>query len=114
MTNFNNPNEKKEMQFFTFEVLYYCGLRQGEVQALTWKDITFVNDNEVLVKINKTLTSRIKGKKYVILTPKTKISYRTLPVKNKQLISDLKLLKEKCKKYVFFQKSGLYLEMFIH
>ena len=67
-----------------------------------------------MVKINKTLTSRIKGKKYVILTPKTKISYRTLPVKNKQLISDLKLLKEKCKKYVFFQKSGLYLEMFIH
>lgn len=124
MTNFNNPNElKKEMNFFTydefksfinveedltyktfFEVLYYCGLRQGEIQALTWKDITFVNDNEVLVKINKTLTSKIKGKKYVILPPKTKSSYRTLPVKNRQLISDLKLLKERCQKLYGFSE----------
>ena len=49
-----------------------------------------------VVKINKTLTSKIKGKKYVILPPKTKSSYRTLPVKNKQVINDLKLLKERC------------------
>lgn len=61
MTNFTNPNEfKKEMLFFTFEefkqfiaqatnlknkvtyeILYYCGLRKGELRGLQWKNINF-------------------------------------------------------------------------
>ena len=61
MTKFDNPNElPKEMEFWTyeefkkfisvetdiifrtlFEVLYYCGLRSGEVRGLNWKDINF-------------------------------------------------------------------------
>lgn len=24
-----------------FEILYYCGLRKGELKGLTWKDIYF-------------------------------------------------------------------------
>lgn len=95
MKGFNNPNEiKKEMQFWTyeefsnfieeetqlkykafFEILYYCGLRKGEANALTWKDINFNNHT---ININKNITLKIKGEKWVILPPKTKSSIRTL------------------------------------
>ena len=94
---FKNPLEmKKEMNFFTidefnqflsvikdefwktlFETLFYCGLRQGELQALKWKDIDFTKKT---ININKTLTTKIKGEKYSIFPPKTKSSYRILPI----------------------------------
>ena len=115
MTNFSNPNElKKEMLFWTyeefnkfigyekelkykayFETLYYCGLRKGEANALTWKDINF-NNHTLLV--NKNLTLKIKGEEYVILPPKTKNSIRTLPIP-KVLENDLKMLYNEYKKY---------------
>ena len=41
-----------------FEILYYLGIRQGEIQALNWHDINLDKD---LLSINKTLTSKIKG-----------------------------------------------------
>lgn len=105
---FHDPLEKKkEMLFFTqaefntfisiiddiiwktfFEVLFYCGLRQGELQALTWNDIDF---NIGTININKTLTTKIKGERWSIFPPKTKSSYRILPMVN-QLKSDLKLV----------------------
>ena len=105
---------EKEMLFFTydeyikfdsviddlkyhtlFEMLYYMGIRQGELQALKWKDIDFVTNT---LKIDKTLTTKIKGEQYTISTPKTKKSIRTLPLTNK-LINDLKLMLEEAKKY---------------
>ena len=52
-----------------FETLYFLGLRQGEAQALTWNDIDF---NKRELNINKTLTTKIKGEKWTISTPKTK------------------------------------------
>ena len=95
MTNFTNPNElKKEMLFFDydefskfilqekdvmwksfFETLYFCGLRLGEIKALKWKDIDF---NKNTISINKSIISKIKGEKYIISTPKTKGSIRTI------------------------------------
>ncbi|MCI9434035.1 MAG: site-specific integrase [Bacilli bacterium] len=42
--------------FFTF--LYYTGMRKGEVQALSWGDINF-EENEIIV--NKTLSIKIKN-----------------------------------------------------
>lgn len=106
---YENKNEiKKEMLFFTydeyqqldsvidnhqfhtfFETLYFMGLRQGECQALTWKDIDFEKGT---VSITKTLTTKIKGEKYTISSPKTKSSIRTLPL-TQNLIEDLKTLK---------------------
>ena len=66
--NYKEVNLKEEMQFFTleeykqfdsvinefdyhvfFELLYYNGLRQGEAQALTWKDVDF---NKKIIKVN--------------------------------------------------------------
>lgn len=110
----DNSTIKKEMEFFTleeykkfdsiitefnyhtfFELLYYCGLRQGEAQALTWKDINF-DKNEV--RINKTLMTKIKGEKWTISSPKTKSSNRILPL-TKKLAEDLKTIKIDAKKY---------------
>ncbi len=106
---------KEEMQFFTleeykqfdsvinefdyhvfFELLYYNGLRQGEAQALTWKDVDF---NKKIIKITKTLMTKIKGEKWTISSPKTKSSTRTLPLTEK-LVNDLKQLKNDAKKYI--------------
>lgn len=64
LINFNDPNElPKEMEFYTYEefkkfisveedikwiclfkVLYYCGLRRGELRGLTWKNIDLEQD----------------------------------------------------------------------
>ena len=111
---------EKEMQFFTFEeykqfdsvindhlwhtffeFLYFLGTRQGETTALSWKDINF-NKNEV--RINKTLTTKIKGEKWTITSPKTKNSNRVLPL-TKKLSEDLKLLKNEYMKYNKFDES---------
>lgn len=121
MNGFENPNElKKEMLFYTyeefikfiekiddikyktfFETLYYCGLRKGEANALNWNDIDF--DNKV-IRINKNLTQKIKGEKYVILPPKTKSSRRLLPIPEK-LLNDLKMLYNEYSKYENFSKN---------
>ena len=111
--NFKSVNESvKEMIFFTyeeylkfdsvidehqwhtfFEILYFMGLRQGELQALTWNDI---KNNELSIK--KTLSTKIKGKEYIISTPKTKNSIRTLPIP-KNVLNDLKIMSNEAKKY---------------
>lgn len=71
-----------------FEILYFLGLRQGELQALSWNDINFENKT---LSISKTLTSKIKGKKWYISSPKTKNSIRILPIP-KNVLNDLKIL----------------------
>lgn len=117
-TNFTNPNElKKEMLYYTkeefndfisqendikwicfFSTLFYCGLRQGEALALNWKDIDF---NTKSLKITKSLANRIKGQKYTILPPKTRGSYRTIPIPP-NLFNNLKKLLEEQKQYANF------------
>ena len=107
MSNFTNPNElPKEMLFFNYEefkkfisvekdilyktmyeTFYYCGLRKGELRALTWNDIDF---EEKTIKINKNIVIG-EEKKYAITTPKTKASIRKIPIPNKLLL-DLKAL----------------------
>lgn len=116
--NYKGINEsKKEMEFFTydefkkfisvidefnyktfFEVLYYLGLRQGEATALTWNDINFTKKE---VRINKTLTTKLKGELYTLSSPKTTKSNRVLPIPNK-LVKSLKTLKEEAKKRKYF------------
>ena len=76
MTKFTDPIAcRKEMSYYTyedfkkfithaqdlktkvtFEILYYCGLRKGELKALTWKDIYF--DKRIL-SVNKQLTQSL-------------------------------------------------------
>lgn len=103
---------KKEMQFFTldeytafdkvidnftdhvfFELLFYLGLRKGEAQALQFKDF---KDNQL--RINKTLTTKIKGESWTITSPKTSTSNRIMPLTAK-IIDDLNTLKAEAMKY---------------
>lgn len=85
--------EKKEMQFWTkdeylkfaeammdksvlyyaFELLYWCGIREGELLALTPEDFDF---SRKTLRINKSY-QRLQGKD-VITTPKTKKSNRII------------------------------------
>lgn len=106
---------KKEIDFYTYEeflkfinyvddfdykvffqILYYLGLRKGECQALTWKDINFEKEE---LSINKTLTTRLKGECWTISSPKTKSSNRILPIP-KNILNGLKTLNNNAKKYI--------------
>lgn len=90
--------EKEEMKFITldqfnqligvidedlykalFTTLFYMGLRIGEANALQWQDIDFEKHT---LSVNKTVTTKIKvgEEQYLISTPKTKSSIRTLPL----------------------------------
>lgn len=60
-----------------FDVLYYCGLRKNEANALNWNDIDF---NNKTITINKNLVTKIKGLPYIIDTVKTLSSNRTIPI----------------------------------
>lgn len=60
-----------------FDVLYFCGLRKNEANALNWNDIDFVNNT---INVNKNLVNKIKGVKYLVSSPKTKSSYRKIPM----------------------------------
>lgn len=63
----------KPVSYYAFEMLYWCGIRLGELLALTPSDFDFKNST---VRINKSY-QRLKGDD-VITTPKTKKSNRTI------------------------------------
>ena len=63
----------KPLSYYAFEMLYWCGIREGELLALTPSDFDFEAGT---VSINKSY-QRLKGKD-VITTPKTKKSNRVI------------------------------------
>lgn len=63
----------KPQSYLAFEILYWCGLRVGELLALTKSKFDFKNNK---LKIDQSL-QRIKGEN-VITLPKTKKSVRTV------------------------------------
>lgn len=105
-----DTSAKKEMRFYTLEqfnqyiqvvddiqwkafftALFYCGLRCGEANALTWRKIEF--DKNIL-KIDQTVETKMKGPDggYLITSPKTKTSIRTIamPRKAREALLELK------------------------
>ena len=69
--NYQKPHDDKEeylrladalmdepMAYYSFQVLYWCGIREGELLALTLDDIDF---RKGTIRINKTF-QHIKGK----------------------------------------------------
>ena len=67
----------KPLSYYAFEMLYWCGVREGELLALTPADFDFEAGT---VKINKSY-QRLHGED-VITTPKTKKSNRTIKMPN--------------------------------
>lgn len=63
----------KPLSYYAFEMLYWCGIREGEMLALTPADFDFENET---VTINKSY-QRLKGRD-VITSPKTKKSNRVV------------------------------------
>jgi len=79
-----------------YNFLYYTGLRFGEFDALTWKDFDSINQT---ISITKNLTNKVKGKRFIITTPKTKNSIRLVDIDNELndiLVEYKKYKKEKC------------------
>ena len=67
------PSRAAANSYYAFEMLYWCGIREGELLALTPSDFDFEAGT---VSINKSY-QRLKGKD-VITTPKTKKSNRVI------------------------------------
>lgn len=63
----------KPISFYAFEILYWCGLRIGELLALTKEKFNFTNNT---IRINQSL-QRI-DRENIITEPKTKKSIRTV------------------------------------
>ncbi|MFQ9968260.1 MAG: site-specific integrase, partial [Peptoniphilus sp.] len=101
----------KPESFYAFELLYWCGLRMGELLALTKEKFDFERHT---LKIDESL-QRIDGKN-VITAPKTKKSIRTI-VMPEFLTEEIKeyidsFYKLKPKDLIFnFSKSYLHHEM---
>ena len=71
----------KPLSFYAFEMLYWCGIREGELLALTPADFDFKKGT---VTINKSY-QRL-NRQDVITTPKTEKSNRT--IKMPQFLTD--------------------------
>lgn len=70
-------NEKYKI---LFKLLFFTGMRKGELLALTWNDIDITNN---VIYINKTIT-----REHTLQTPKTKSSNRIISI-NKNLMNEL-------------------------
>ena len=63
----------KPLSYYAFEMLYWCGIREGELLALTSSDFDFAGSS---VSINKSY-QRLNGQD-IITTPKTRKSNRVI------------------------------------
>ena len=90
-----------DFYYLVFNFLYFTGVRVGEFMALNWNDIDFENK---ILRINKTLTVKVEGQKYIITSPKTKNSIRKIDLSN-NLLDLLSKHYEHEKKIFGFNKS---------
>lgn len=121
MEKFNNPNRSpEEMKFYTwekfkqfvsviddikwkalFEVLFFCGLRRGELRGLTWNNIDFYNNE---LSVVKNVVQEGDSRQYILTTPKTRTSTRTLPLPQKVMDDIHELYLREKKQYGFSKK----------
>ena len=108
---FSRAMMNKEESYHAFEILYWCGIRLGELLALTAEDFDL---EKKTLRINKSY-QHIKGKD-VITTPKTRKSNRVLTLPDflademQDYISRLPYLKIDDRIFTI-TKSGLHHEM---
>lgn len=83
-----------------FEILYYCGLRRGELRGLQWKDINFKDRNLSITKQINDRCGSVKNWRFSV--SKTKSSIRILK-KSQILANDLKMIKKRGRKDTWIQ-----------
>ena len=90
----------------------YTGLRIGEICALKWSDIDFIN-NQIIVNHSVTRIKNINESflktKIIINEPKTEYSKRVIPIPN-SIINSLKQVFPNNKDYYFLTNSCKVLE----
>lgn len=70
-----------DVYYYTmFSLLYFTGMRIGELVALTWKEINF---NKKTINIKYSFSSKVEGGGYVITDPKTTNSIREIDLDDK-------------------------------
>ncbi|WP_429975500.1 tyrosine-type recombinase/integrase [Enterococcus sp. DIV0086] len=92
-------NKLSFQDYLMFRVLAFTGLRKGELYALTWED---VNISQKQLVVNKTVTH--VNKEYLLFTPKTRASIRTIGIDDTTLSE---LLKWKKEQKIFLLKNGI-------
>ena len=75
-----------------FKLLFFTGMRKGELLALTWNDL---NDFNNTVYVNKSTTRLVNNGKRVITTPKTRSSIRLITI-NDFIVDELIEYKKFC------------------
>ena len=97
----------KPLSYYAFEMLYWCGVRLGEMLALTPSDFDFLRNT---VTINKSY-QRLKGRD-VITSPKTAKSNRTIKMPHflsEEMLDYISMLYEIGKDERMFQVTKSYL-----
>lgn len=84
-----------------FRVLFYEGLRKGEANGLTWKNVDFKKNT---IRVKQTVYLKIPGTKVMVNEPKTKTSNRMLPMQ-KSVAEALKKLYDHYKDFDSFSDS---------
>nr|WP_285842948.1 site-specific integrase [Rummeliibacillus stabekisii] len=85
-----------ELDYLIFLILSYTGIRVGELVALKWKDIDFINQT---ISITKTYYNPNNTVQFQLVTPKTKQSRRKVVV-DEVVIDALKQHKENQEKII--------------
>lgn len=106
---FENAIIDKRTSWIAFKVLFWTGIRMGELLALTIEDVDF---EDRTIRITKSL-NRMDGQD-IITPPKTEHSIRTITMPD-ELAQDLKeyigsIYRPKPKKRIFFEITKSYLE----
>lgn len=98
----NHLNKKLNLRNLAILVDLYTGLRIGELCALQWKDIDFINNTLSITKtVQRIKNNDVNSKtKLVITSPKTKYSIRIIPIPF-FLIKTLKEIRNDDDVYIF-------------
>ncbi|MGG3281787.1 site-specific integrase [Paenibacillus solani] len=91
------------MDLERFYLLAFSGMRSGELCALKWTDIYFESNQ---IRITKTLYNENNNmKEYVLVTPKTKGSIRTVDI-DESVMNLLKTYKDPQQKVMIENKEN--------